>query len=171
MSILNRQLIRQFCAKVDMVRRTDDKPLSIEPVSIDLHLDEVLLDDVIYRSSSVVLEPGVFCLGSVIETFNMPDIVVGFVVGKSTCAREGLQIEAAGLIDPGFEGHITLELKNLHHEDTIKLTHGEPIGQVYFMLLDFPVDVPYGPRNGNHYQGQRGVTPSYRKQVTSCESS
>lgn len=165
MSILNRQLIRQFCSKIDMVRRTDGKPLSIEPVSIDLHLNEIELDDVIYRKSSVALPPGVFCLGSTIETFKMPDIVVGFVAGKSTCAREGLQIEAAGLIDPGFEGDITLELKNLHHEDAIELTYGEPIGQVYFMLLDFPVDVPYGPRNGNHYQGQRGVTRSYRKRT------
>lgn len=163
MSILSRQTITEFCVKCDMVYRQDNKALSIQPVSIDLHLNEIELDGEVYRDGAVILKPGVFCLGSTIETFKMPDIVVGFVVGKSTNAREGLQIEAAGLIDPGFEGDITLELKNLHHEDVIVLTPGEPIGQVYFMLLDFPVDVPYGPSNGNHYQGQRGVTRSYRK--------
>lgn len=163
MSILSRQSIERLCLVHGMVRRHDNQPLSIEPVSIDLHLDEVEIDGAIYRDDSVVLEPGVFGLGSTIETFRMPHHVVGFVVGKSTNAREGLQIEAAGLIDPGFQGDITLELKNLHHEEDITLTSGESIGQVYFVFVDEPVDVPYGPRNGNHYQGQRGVTRSHRK--------
>lgn len=145
-----------------MVRRRDGKPLRIEPVSIDVHLAEILLDGKVHRKKSVRLRPGVFCLGSLIETFRMPNDVVGFLIGKSTNAREGLQIEAAGLIDPGFRGHITLELKNLHHKDTIQLKIGEPIGQVYFLRTDEPIAIPYGP--GNHYQNQRGVTRSHRKQ-------
>lgn len=163
MSILSRQSISELCANHGMVIRHDNRPLRIEPVSIDIHLDEIELDDKIYMGCSVVLKPGIFCLGSTIETFKMPDHVVGIVVGKSTNAREGLQIEAAGLIDPGFHGDITLELKNLHHEEDIVLVPGDPIGQVYFMHVDKPVDVPYGPANNNHYQGQRGVTRSYRK--------
>jgi deoxycytidine triphosphate deaminase len=146
-----------------LVRRQDDKPLKIEPVSIDLHLSQMVLHDIPYNDDAVFLSPGEFCLGGTIETFAMPDFLVGFVVGKSTHAREGLQIEAAGLIDPGFFGNITLELKNLHHKDAIRLVIGEPIGQVYFMHLDEPTDVLYGPGNGNHYQGQNGVTPSHRK--------
>lgn len=146
-----------------MVRRQDDLDLSIEPVSIDLHLSEIDLNDEVHRQDPVVLKSGIFCLGSTIETFIMPDHIVGYVVGKSTNAREGLQIEAAGLIDPGFQGTITLELKNLHHEDEIILRPGDSIGQVYFSFVDHPVDIPYGPMNGNHYQGQRGVTRSYRK--------
>lgn len=148
-----------------MVRRKDTQALSIEPVSIDLHLEEIALDGFVYRDGLMVLEPGVFCLGSTIETFAMPHNIVGFVVGKSTNAREGLQIEAAGLIDPGFTGDITLELKNLHHKDSIVLEPGEPIGQVYFLKLDRHVDIPYGPANGNHYQGQIGVTHSHRKSL------
>jgi deoxycytidine triphosphate deaminase len=159
---LSRQTIKRYNEDFGMVRRLDNKPLRVEPVSIDLHLSEVLRDDKIYRTGGVVLRPGVFCLGSTIETFNMPNDIVGFVEGKSTNAREGLQIHAAGLIDPGFKGDITLELKNLHHENFIVLEIGEPIGQVHFHRLDEPVDVPYGP--GNHYQNQFGVTPSYRKQ-------
>lgn len=149
-----------------MVCRKDNLALRIEPVSIDLHLEEIALDGAVYRDGLIVLQPGIFCLGSTIETFAMPDNIVGFVVGKSTNAREGLQIEAAGLIDPGFRGTITLELKNLHHVDTIILKPGESIGQVYFLKLDQSVDVPYGPENGNHYQGQLGVTSSHRKSLS-----
>jgi deoxycytidine triphosphate deaminase len=162
MTILSRQSIMKRCVDGDMVRRQDEKPLKFEPVSIDLHLAEVELDDGIVREGSVTLKPGIFCLGSTIEKFNMPYDVVGFIVGKSTYAREALQVEAAGLVDPGFRGFITFELKNLHHEDCIVLGIGESIGQVYFMPVDEPVDVPYGL--GNHYQDQVGVTRSYRKQ-------
>lgn len=163
MSILSRQSIESLCWTRNMVFRSDGMPLKFEPVSIDLHLGEVELDGRVYRDDPVVLKPGVFCLGSTLESFGMPDNVVGFVVGKSTNAREGLQIEAAGLIDPGFYGDITLELKNLHHEDDIVLVAGDSIGQVYFMRVDEPVLIPYGSANGNHYQGQRGVTRSHRK--------
>ncbi len=162
MTVLSHQSIRKLCGTHGMVRRRDNLPLSIEPVSIDLHLDEILLDDNNVVKNGI-LEPGVFCLGSAIETFKMPDHVVGLIIGKSTWAREGLQIEAAGLVDPGFIGDITFELKNLHHKDPISLLHSESIGQVYFMHLDEPVETLYGPDNGNHYHGQRGVTRSYRQ--------
>jgi len=152
-AILSRQTIEKYCRLDKMVERRDGEPLKIEPVSIDIHLA-----DCEYTS----LRPGDFCLGNTIETFNMPGQVVGFVVGKSTYAREGLMIEVAGLIDPGFRGDITLELKNLHDENTIHLEKGQSIGQVYFMYTDRPVDILYGPDNGNHYQDQQGITYSYR---------
>lgn len=164
MSVLSRQTITKLCADEGMVRRLDGLPLKIEPVSIDLHLASFRSGSGTYDRGWMNLRAGYFCLGSVVETFKMPDYVVGFVVGKSTMAREGLQIEAAGLVDPGFEGDITLELKNLHHRDSYRLEIGEPIGQVWFMYVDQSVDIPYGPDNGNHYQGQHGPTPSYRKQ-------
>lgn len=160
MSVLSRQTIQRFCTSEQMVRRLDGKPLKYEPVSIDIHLSEA----VVARKTvtDLLLAPGQFCLATTIETFKMPDYIVGFVIGKSTLAREGLQIEAAGLIDPGFEGDITLELKNLENYRTLSYKKGDPIGQVWFMYTDEPVDFPYGPENGNHYQGQQGVTPSYR---------
>lgn len=161
MTVLSRQSIMKRCADYGMVRRRDQKPLKFEPISIDLHLEEVELGDEVLRKGSITLKPGVFCLGSTIEEFNMPNDVVGFIVGKSTFAREALQVEAAGLVDPGFHGFITFEFKNLHHEDEIILEIGESMAQVYFMPTDEPVDVPYG--HGSHYQGQVGVTRSYRK--------
>lgn len=152
--ILSRTTIEVLCRDTTMVSRSDGKPLKIEPVSIDIHLAE---------AESYYLNPGDFCLASAIETFKMPNDIVGFVVGKSTYAREGLMIEVAGLIDPGFCGDITLELKNLHHKYPIGLEKGQSIGQVYFMYVDRRVDTPYGPANGNHYQDQHGITQSYRR--------
>lgn len=145
-----------------MVRRRDNFPLLFQPVSIDVHLGEIEIDNQIIREGYVDLLPNMFCLGSLVETFKMPNHIVGRVEGKSTLAREGLQIHAAGLIDPGFRGDITLELKNLHHMDPYKLQIGELVGQVSFYYVDESVDVPYG-NDTNHYQHQRGVTRSHRK--------
>jgi len=140
--------------------------IAIQPCSVDVHFAGVRR-----RSGQVwapasgdwVLYPGDFILGFVQETFCMPDNVMGEVSGKSTLAREGLQVHAAGLVDPGFCGGLTLELKNLHHADPLTLLVGEPIAQVKFSWLDEPVDKEYGhPDVGSHYQGQTGPTPSWR---------
>jgi dCTP deaminase len=66
----------------------------------------------------------------------------------------------AGFIDPGFDGHITLELANVATLP-ITLYPGMKIGQVSFMRMTTPADVPYGSTAlGSKYQGQRGPTPS-----------
>lgn len=66
----------------------------------------------------------------------------------------------AGFIDPGFEGHITLELSNVSTLP-VKLWPGMKIGQMCFFQLSSPAEHPYGSKGtGSHYQGQRGPTPS-----------
>jgi hypothetical protein len=66
----------------------------------------------------------------------------------------------AGFIDPGFSGHITLELANVATLP-ITLYPGMKIGQLSFMQMTTPADVPYGSgKLGSKYQGQRGPTPS-----------
>jgi deoxycytidine triphosphate deaminase/intein/homing endonuclease len=66
----------------------------------------------------------------------------------------------AGFIDPGFSGHITLELANVATLP-ITLYPGMKIGQISFMLMTTPAEVPYGsPELGSKYHGQRGPTPS-----------
>jgi deoxycytidine triphosphate deaminase/intein/homing endonuclease len=66
----------------------------------------------------------------------------------------------AGFIDPGFSGHITLELANVATLP-ITLYPGMKIGQLSFMTMTTPADVPYGsPELGSKYHGQRGPTPS-----------
>lgn len=108
-----------------------------------------------------VLHPGEFVLGSTYEQVTLPDDVAARVEGKSSLGRLGLLTHAtAGFVDPGFSGHVTLELSNVATLP-IKLWPGMKIGQLCFFQLSSPAENPYGSaKYGSHYQGQRGPTAS-----------
>ncbi|WBQ05776.1 dCTP deaminase [Kribbella sp. CA-293567] len=108
-----------------------------------------------------ILHPGEFVLGSTYELVTLPDDVAARVEGKSSLGRLGLLTHAtAGFIDPGFSGHVTLELSNVATLP-IKLWPGMKIGQLCFFRLSSPARHPYGSaKYGSRYQGQRGPTPS-----------
>ena len=108
-----------------------------------------------------ILHPGEFVLGSTYETISLPDDVAARVEGKSSLGRLGLLTHStAGFIDPGFSGHVTLELSNVATLP-IKLWPGMKIGQLCFFQLSSAAETPYGAgRYGNRYQGQRGPTAS-----------
>jgi dCTP deaminase len=108
-----------------------------------------------------ILHPGEFVLGSTLERITLPDDLVARLEGKSSLGRLGLLIHStAGFIDPGFDGHVTLELSNVA---TLPITiyYGMKIGQISFMRMTEPASKPYGSDTiGSKYQGQRGPTPS-----------
>jgi dCTP deaminase len=154
----------------------------IQPSSVDLRLDRLFrvflnhtmpvidvkedLEDLtrlveIGEGEAFILHPGEFVLGSTYEKVSLPDDLVGRIEGKSSLGRLGLLIHStAGFIDAGFSGHITLELSNVANLP-ITLYPGMKIGQVSFLRMTTPADVPYGSaRVGSKYQGQRGPTPS-----------
>lgn len=108
-----------------------------------------------------VLHPGEFVLASTYETVTLGDDVAARLEGKSSLGRLGLLTHStAGFIDPGFTGHVTLELSNVATLP-IKLWPGMKIGQLCFFALSSPAEEPYGSqRHGSRYQGQRGPTPS-----------
>ena len=108
-----------------------------------------------------VLHPGEFVLGSTFEAATLPDDLAGRLEGKSSLGRLGLLTHStAGFIDPGFSGHVTLELSNVATLP-IKLWPGMKIGQLCFFRLTSPAEQPYGSgASGSRYQGQRGPTPS-----------
>ncbi|MFI7677054.1 dCTP deaminase [Actinophytocola sp. NPDC049390] len=108
-----------------------------------------------------VLHPGEFVLGSTFESVNLPDDLAGRLEGKSSLGRLGLLTHStAGFIDPGFTGHITLELSNVANLP-ITLWPGMKIGQLCLFRLTSPAENPYGSTvAGSRYQGQRGPTPS-----------
>jgi dCTP deaminase len=61
-----------------------------------------------------ILHPGEFVLGSTLERVRLPDDLVARLEGKSSLGRLGLLIHStAGFIDPGWDGHVTLELSNV----------------------------------------------------------
>lgn len=108
-----------------------------------------------------VLHPGEFVLGSTYEVVSLPDDVAGRLEGKSSLGRLGLLTHStAGFIDPGFSGHVTLELSNVATLP-IMLFPGMKIGQLCLFRLSSPAENPYGSAvYGSRYQGQRGPTPS-----------
>ena len=108
-----------------------------------------------------ILHPGEFALGSVYEVVTLPDDVAARVEGKSSLGRLGLLTHAtAGFIDPGFSGHVTLELSNVATLP-IKLWPGMKIGQLCLIRLSSPSENPYGTAvSGSRYQDQRGPTAS-----------
>ncbi len=108
-----------------------------------------------------ILHPGEFVLGSTYEVVTLPDDVAARLEGKSSLGRLGLLTHStAGFIDPGFSGHVTLELANVANLP-IKLWPGMKIGQLCFFRLSLPAEHPYGSEKyGSRYQGQRGPTPS-----------
>jgi dCTP deaminase len=108
-----------------------------------------------------ILHPGEFVLGSTYEFVKLPDNVAARLEGKSSLGRLGLVTHStAGFVDPGFNGHVTLELSNMATLP-IKLWPGMKIGQLCFFQLSSPSETPYGSAKYlNRYQGQRGPTAS-----------
>jgi dCTP deaminase len=103
-----------------------------------------------------MLHPGEFVLASTEERVRLPDDLVARLEGKSSLGRLGLLIHStAGYIDPGFDGTITLELSNVARLP-ISIHPGMAIGQISFLQMTTPVDVPYAGK----YQGQAGPTAS-----------
>ena len=108
-----------------------------------------------------ILHPGEFVLGSTYEFVSLPDNIAARLEGKSSLGRLGLLTHStAGFVDPGFNGHVTLELANVSNLP-IKLWPGMKVGQLCFFQLSSPSETPYGSAKYlNRYQGQRGPTAS-----------
>ena len=109
-----------------------------------------------------ILHPGEFVLASTYEVITLPEDIAGRLEGKSSLGRLGLLTHStAGFIDPGFSGHITLELSNVANLP-VKLYPGMKIGQLCLIKLSSPAEHPYGSSSHtlNRYQGQRGPTAS-----------
>jgi dCTP deaminase len=108
-----------------------------------------------------VLHPGEFVLGSTLERVALPDDMVARVEGKSSLGRLGLLVHAtAGYVDPGWDGHLTMELSNVSNLP-VRLYYGMKIGQLSFLQLTTPAEHPYGsPALRSKYQGQTGPTAS-----------
>ena len=124
-----------------------------------------------------ILHPGEFVLGSTFEQVTLPNDIAARLEGKSSLGRLGLLTHStAGFIDPGFSGHVTLELSNVATLP-IKLWPGMKIGQLCFFQLTSAAEKPYGHgADGSRYLGQRGPTASrshlsfHRSDVTVTDS-
>lgn len=126
-----------------------------QPMEDLTELVEVKPDD------AFILHPGEFVLGSTLEQVGIPPDLAARLEGKSSLGRLGLMTHStAGFLDPGFTGHVTLELSNVANLP-ITLWPGMKIGQLCMFRLTSPAEHPYGSAvYGSRYQDQRGPTPS-----------
>ncbi|MDF5751795.1 dCTP deaminase [Spongiactinospora sp. TRM90649] len=157
-------------------------PKMIQPSSVDVRLDRYFrvfenhryphIDPAVEQpdltrlvepegDEPFILHPGEFVLASTYEVISLPDDIASRLEGKSSLGRLGLLTHStAGFIDPGFEGHVTLELSNMATLP-IKLWPGMKIGQLCLFRLSSSAEHPYGSeRHGSRYQNQRGPTAS-----------
>lgn len=154
----------------------------IQPASVDVHLGSQIL---VFRNSRrpfidiredtadltemvetgedvpFILHPGEFVLGSTLENIEIPGNLVARLEGKSSLGRIGLLIHStAGYVDPGWKGHLTLELSNVANLP-VTLYYRMKIGQLSFLRLTTEAEQLYGsPGLGSKYQGQVVPTPS-----------
>jgi len=180
-SVLSDGTIRRLVDEGRIVIRPWD-PGMVQPASVDLRLGDSfrvfhnhripaidlaappseLTEGVeVLDGESFVIHPGEFVLGRTQEYVEIPDDIVARIEGKSSLGRLGLLIHStAGFIDPGWDGHVTLELSNVANLP-ITIYPGMKIGQLSFVQLLEPAEHPYGSSGlGSKYQGQRGPTPS-----------
>ncbi|MEV6489395.1 dCTP deaminase [Actinoplanes sp. NPDC051633] len=184
MLLSDRDLVSEI--KSDNLALEPFAPELMQPSSIDVRLDRffrvfnnhlythidpsVQQDDLTAQvemadGEAFVLHPGEFVLASTLEVITLGDQLAGRLEGKSSLGRLGLLTHStAGFIDPGFSGHVTLELSNVANLP-IKLWPGMKIGQLCIFRLSSPAEHPYGSAvYGSRYQGQRGPTPSRSSQ-------
>lgn len=107
----------------------------VGPAGYDLCL--ILADN----RPKITLVPGAFILAATKERFAMPKDVLGIVHDKSSWARRGITVQNT-VIEPGWRGYLTLEIKNIGHEE-INLYAGQGIAQVIFHRIDRIVEHAY----------------------------
>lgn len=175
---------RDINAEIDAgrIKLDPSEPSMVQPSSVDVRLDRYfrLFDNHKYAyidpaldqpeltrlleadpDEGFILHPGEFVLASTYELVGLPDDIAARLEGKSSLGRLGLLTHStAGFIDPGFEGHITLELSNVSTLP-MRLWPGMKIGQLCFFKLSSPAERPYGAgATFSRYLGQRGPTAS-----------
>lgn len=141
----------------------------VQPASYDVHLSrwfrafkesrtiDIALEGehtALFERECIDIVPGEFLLGSTMERVSLPGTTRASLEGKSSVGRLGVAVHVtAGFVDPGFAGHITLEIVNFNR-CPVRLYAGMPIAQLSFQRMDAAVGKPYGQVAGSKYQYQ-----------------
>ena len=154
----------------------------LQPASVDLRLGKTLR---VFRNSRIpyidvkqelpdltekveidevnpfYLHPGEFALGVILEKVCLPSDIAARLDGKSSLGRLGLLVHStAGWVDPGWRGHLTLELSNVSGSP-ITLYYRMRVSQISFLQLTTPAQRPYGSGSlDSKYQDQTEPEPS-----------
>lgn len=114
----------------------------------------------ISESSRFILHPGQLALGATLEHVTIADDLVGWLDGRSSLARLGLQVHVtAHRIDPGWSGNVVLEFYNAG-PIPLALVPGMKIGALNFEQLVGKVETPYRSKPSAKYANQTTVEAS-----------
>ncbi len=116
-----------------------------------------------------VLHPGEFALSGIREYIRLPENMAAQIHGKSSIARLGLLVHtASGWVDPGYAGHLTLELINVNRVP-IMVYPGMKIAELQFFRLNSPPERPYNKRRDAKYFEEEGAEYSRVKNLWDSE--
>lgn len=139
-----------------------EKPYKIGAASVDVRVGDQIMNE---KGETIdisghcetfpwVMDPGEFLLVAMLEHTTVPRDMSCLFLLKSTMARMGMNHMFAGWIDPGWDGILTMEIKNSNQTRPLALWPGMPIGQLVYMET-----VIAGEYKGR-YQGSVGVVPA-----------
>ena len=180
MSVLSDRWIKKMAIEKDMIKPFIDKQISNNNISYGLSsfgydarvsnefkiftdVDSAVVDPKNFKQNSFVsrngpeciIPPNSFALASTVEYFKIPKDILVICLGKSTYARCGIIVNVTPL-EPGWEGHVTLELSNTTPLPA-KIYANEGVAQFIFLKGNERPEVSYSDRKGK-YMGQTGVT-------------
>lgn len=162
--ILSGQTIRQLCTGNDpfgdfinyehaMIRPFNERAVhnsgmsyGLSVAGYDIRVEKFQMYSEI--TDTIRMQNGDFVLASSVERIKMPRDVIAFVKDKSSWARKGLAVQNT-VLEPGWEGFITLELSFHRPTFHINIREGMPIAQLIFQRLDEPAENPYAGKYQN----------------------
>ncbi|MHB8603999.1 MAG: dCTP deaminase [Thermoplasmatota archaeon] len=182
MILSDRDLKARLAAGDLVVDPLDDVDVQVQPASIDLRLgneflvfrlphihfidprgrtEEYTERVVVKDGDPFIVHPGEFTLATTYERVEIPADLVARLEGRSSLGRLAIVVHStAGFVDPGFRGHITLEVSNLGRAP-VALYPKMRVAQIVLHRLTSPAERPYGhPTRGSKYQDQQGPTAS-----------
>lgn len=93
------------------------------------------------QGQSFDLLPQEYVLVSTFESVKIPNDLMAILYPRSSVNRKGLSVDLTGIIDSGYEGPLTLPIRNNTRSQTIQLHPGERICQVVFEELTHAVEI------------------------------
>lgn len=110
----------------------------------------------IEKDETFLLSPNQFVLASTLEKISISKNYAATLEGKSSIARLGIVVQAAGLVNPGtgIKKPSTLTLEIAHRANSpVELSPGMPIIQIIFHQLTSKANVGYDDREKSMYIG------------------
>jgi dCTP deaminase len=94
------------------------------------------------------LLPNEYVLVGTLESVKIPNDLMAVLYPRSSTNRKGLSLDLTGIIDSGYEGQLTLPIRNNTHSQVVRLYPGERVCQVVFEELSEPVT----PRKSKYHK-------------------